>query len=70
MSHVEQPVYLVAWGDRWATFPNAKPKHAVPAFGTEEDARRYVRRIAKRDGLPAAAFRVVVYEFSGKVLEG
>lgn len=70
MSGAELPVYLVALRDRWAVFPSRKEDKAAPAFGTVELARKYVRRIARRMELPEAAFRIVEYAFSGKVLEG
>jgi hypothetical protein len=70
MTGVEQPIYLVARGDRWARFPAAEPLNAAHAFGTEDDARRYVKRIARKMDLPPSAFRVVRYDFSGEVKEG
>lgn len=69
MTSVEKPIYLVAVRDEWLSLKSA-PEHSVIAFGMRDDARRFAKRCAKRDGVPASLYRIVEYRFSGNVSEG
>jgi hypothetical protein len=69
MSGVEKPIYLIAVRDLWYSTKHA-PNGCAIAFGDEGHARRYIRRLARRDGLPESLYRIIKYEFSGDVKEG
>jgi hypothetical protein len=68
---VEKPLYIVfrnSAGD-FLRGHTALPKHSAVVFGVPEDAIRHARRYAKINGESVSQYRVLEFEFSGKILE-
>jgi hypothetical protein len=70
VTSVEKPIFLIAFRDEWVCgdLPGGVP--VALAFGTFDEAQKYVRQLAEDDGHPAALYRIVEYTFSGRVSEG
>lgn len=71
MTAAEKPVYLLALRDEWECIAIGPSMIIAMAFGTEDEARRYLSEfLAEKRGIPQAAWRIVEYQFTGNVAEG
>jgi hypothetical protein len=70
MSRMEHPVYLIALRDQWLVRCEEGNPAGFLSYASEDDARTEIGIEAERLRLPTSLFRIVVYEFTGRVLEG
>lgn len=70
MTAIEMPVFVICLRSEWLCIEVGPDLVAAPAFGTREDAQKYLEHVAKKKGVLVSMYRVLEFKFNGKVSEG
>jgi len=71
MTALEKPIFVIAKGEDYVGLAavGAPDIGTISAFGTREEAENAARAVAESYGHLPALYRIVQYNFSGKVFE-